>query len=156
MRDEHGSNLVNQTSQPKGIYEVTRFSNHGFSEGAGEAPPSPSRAFGRPPAASLGAVLSPSGTPDGVIRILLSRAASDALTATGERAFAIVHRCMRGVEEPETVGRWCITLAPVEWETAQDASAVLLGTKRAAPLRKPRRMTSPGVDGSGVRSESGE
>jgi predicted secreted protein len=74
-----------------------------------------------------------------ISRILLSKAASDALSATGERAFAIVHRCMRGVEEPETAGRWCITMAPVEWETAQDASAVLLGTKRAATIRKAKQ-----------------
>lgn len=72
----------------------------------------------------------------GMVRILLSQAASDTLTATGERAFAIVHRCMRGVEEPETAGRWCIHLAPVEWDKAQDASHVLSGEMKAVPIRK--------------------
>lgn len=71
-----------------------------------------------------------------LIRILLGKTASDLLTATGERAFAIVHRAMRGTDEPETAGRWQITLAPVEWQTAADASAVLLGTKKGTTPRK--------------------
>ncbi len=74
-----------------------------------------------------------------IVRILLSQSASDTLTATGERAFAIVHRCMRGVEEPETAGRWCIHLAPIEWDRAQDAAEVLMGTKRAT---RPRATTT--------------
>jgi hypothetical protein len=67
-------------------------------------------------------------------RILLSRTASEALTAAGPDAFAIVAKAMRGTAEPETAGRWEITLAPIEWETARDASAVLMGTKVAAKL----------------------
>ena len=67
----------------------------------------------------------------GIVRILLSRAASDALTATGENAFAIVGKA----SHPEIPGRWVIHLAPVEWETAMDASRVLLGTHRAVKIK---------------------
>jgi hypothetical protein len=70
-----------------------------------------------------------------MIRLVLGKSASEALEATGERSFAIVHRCMRGVEEPETAGRWCIHLAPVEWDKARDAAEVLMGTKRATKSR---------------------
>jgi hypothetical protein len=68
------------------------------------------------------------------IRILLSKAASDALTASGEKAFAIVHRVMRS-EEPETAGRWAIYLAPVAWPTATAATAVLCGKARAVKIK---------------------
>jgi hypothetical protein len=71
------------------------------------------------------------------IRILLSKAASDALTASGEKAFAIVHRVMRS-EEPETAGRWAIYLAPVAWPTATAATAVLCGKARAVKVKAPR------------------
>jgi len=71
------------------------------------------------------------------IRILLSEAASRRLDATGERAFTIVHRVMR-TEEPGTAGRWAITLAPVEWQTARDASAVLMGKARAVKIKTPK------------------
>jgi hypothetical protein len=69
------------------------------------------------------------------IRILLSKAASDALTATGEGAFAIVHKVMRGVEEPDTIGRWAIYLAPVAWPTATAATSVLCGKARAVKIK---------------------
>ena len=76
-----------------------------------------------------------------MIRILLSPAASAALEASGENAFTIVARAKRGTSEPETAGRWEITLAGVEWETAVDACHVLLGAKSATKLRAPRRTT---------------
>ena len=74
-----------------------------------------------------------------ITRILLSESASKALTESGEQSFAIVHRCMRP-EEPDTAGRWVIHLAPIDWRTAQDASAVLLGKATAKPLK---RATGP-------------
>ena len=67
-----------------------------------------------------------------LVRILLSRTASDALTATGEQAFAVIGRA----SYPDDPTRWVIHIAPVSFETAHDACEVLLGTKRAAPLRK--------------------
>ena len=75
-------------------------------------------------------------TTPGVVRILLSRTASDILTASGERAFSIVHQVMRGAEEPATMGRWAITLAPIDWQRARGAASVLVGTmvpKRVRP-----------------------
>jgi len=69
----------------------------------------------------------------GVVRILLSQAASEALASTGENAFAIVGKA----SHPEIPGRWVIHLASAEWHNAMDASAVLLGTKRAVRIKKP-------------------
>ncbi len=70
--------------------------------------------------------------PKGVVRILLSKAASDALTAAGEGAFAIVGKAT----SPDDPSRWVIHLAPVEWETAVAACNVLLGTHRAIRRKK--------------------
>jgi len=72
------------------------------------------------------------------IRIRLSAAASEVLTASGEGCFTIVHRVMRGGEELDSIGRWEITLAPIEWQAAKDASRVLLGQARAAAIRPPK------------------
>ena len=67
------------------------------------------------------------------IRILLSEAASAALTASGERAFTILCKA----SYPEQPGRWVIHLAPVEWETAVAASNVLLGSHKAVRIKAP-------------------
>ena len=76
------------------------------------------------------------------VRIRLSAAASASLTAAGHGAFTIVHRVMRGAEESDSVGRWEITLAPVEWQTAIDASNVLLGTHRAVRVKPVKVATT--------------
>lgn len=65
-----------------------------------------------------------------ITHILLSQTASDALSATGERCFAIAHRA----GHPDS-GRWIISLAPLEWQAAVDASNVLLGTHRAVRIK---------------------
>lgn len=78
-----------------------------------------------------------------MIRILLSEAASDALTAAGEEAFAVVHKSMRTIEAPEEAGRWILHLAPVPFSRAQEACDVLLGRRAAGPvLKKPSKATS--------------
>lgn len=69
------------------------------------------------------------------VRILLSKAASDHLTATGERAFIVIHKVMRGVEEPDTIGRWALTLHPCSVETSNAARRVALGESKE---RKPK------------------
>jgi hypothetical protein len=74
-------------------------------------------------------------TEPGIVRIRLSEAASAALTASGQGVFTIVHRVMRGAEEPGSAGRWEITLAPIEWRAAVDASRVLLGSHRAVKVK---------------------
>ena len=74
----------------------------------------------------------------GLIRLVLGRSASEALTAAGERAFAIVGRA----SYPEDPSRWVIHLAPVDFPAAQDACEVLLGTKRAIRPRKPKSPSS--------------
>jgi len=86
--------------------------------------------------------LDPLATP-GVIRILLSKAASDVLTETGERSFIIVAKVMRGTEEPQTMGRWAITLAPIDWQRSRDAAGVLMGTRKASRLRTPHKAKTP-------------
>ena len=68
------------------------------------------------------------------IRIRLSAASSAALTSAGHGAFTIIHRVMR-TEEPDSAGRWEITLAPIEWQRAVDASNVLLGSHRAVRIK---------------------
>jgi hypothetical protein len=68
------------------------------------------------------------------IRILLSEAASRHLDAAGPQAFTIVHRDM----SDGSTGRWVITLAPVEWRTAQDAASVLCGSATAKRIKTPK------------------
>jgi hypothetical protein len=72
------------------------------------------------------------------IRILLSEAASLALTESGERAFTVLCKA----SHPDHPGRWVIHLAPVEWKTACDASSVLLGTHTARKI-KPAATPAP-------------
>jgi hypothetical protein len=67
------------------------------------------------------------------IRILLSEAASLALTESGERAFTVLCKA----SHPDHPGRWVIHLAPVEWKTACDASSVLLGSHKAVKIKTP-------------------
>lgn len=87
-----------------------------------------------------GAALSfspPIPPPPGHARILLSEAASQHLEAAGPQAFSIVHRDM----SDGNAGRWVITLAPVEWQTARDAAAVLMGTARAVRPKAPKTLS---------------
>jgi len=67
-----------------------------------------------------------------IVRIILSRVASDALTAAGDQCFAVIGRA----SYPDDPARWVIHIAPVSFGTAHDACEVLMGTKRAAPIRK--------------------
>ena len=67
-----------------------------------------------------------------IVRILLSESASRHLDASGERAFTIIAKDM----SDGTAGRWVIHLAPIDWRTAQDASAVLLGKARAVRIKR--------------------
>ncbi|MEO8617677.1 MAG: hypothetical protein ABI600_21290 [Luteolibacter sp.] len=68
-----------------------------------------------------------------IIRILLSEASSRALDSAGPKAFAIVSKDM----SDGNTGRWAIGLCSIEWRTAQDACAVLMGSKQARPIKKP-------------------
>ena len=79
----------------------------------------------------------PDGLPPGTVRIRLSQAASDALTATGERAFAVA---CRGTY-PDSAGRWVVIASPISWQAACDASDVLLG--RATVRRVKAATASP-------------
>lgn len=72
-----------------------------------------------------------SEAPEGVVRILLSKLASDALTAAGADCFAVVSRATW----PDDPNRWVIHIAPVAWESAIGACKVLLGTHCAAKKR---------------------
>jgi hypothetical protein len=75
----------------------------------------------------------PLATP-GLKRILLSEAASKALTESGEECFAIVAK----QSWPADPKRWAIYLLPVSLRVANDATAVLLGKARAVRTRKPK------------------
>jgi hypothetical protein len=78
------------------------------------------------------------------IRILLSEAASLALTESGERAFTIIGRA----SHPEQPNRWVIHLAPVEWKAACDASSVLLGSHKAVRIKPAPTATPAATAGS--------
>lgn len=65
-------------------------------------------------------------------RILLSEAASRALSATGESCFTIVTRC----SHPENPKRWVIILEPVPLEVMRAAEAVALGKATARFIKK--------------------
>lgn len=79
------------------------------------------------------------------IRILLSEAASRHLTATGEHAFIVASRAMRGVEEPDTAGRWALWLVPCSITTADAAVRVARGltTERKQRLKPATTTTKP-------------
>ncbi|MES2659278.1 MAG: hypothetical protein V4689_11725 [Verrucomicrobiota bacterium] len=69
---------------------------------------------------------------------MLSEATSKHLDAAGPKAFAIVHKDM----SDGNTGRWIITLCPVEWQAARDASAVLMGKAKAAFPKTPKPIPS--------------
>jgi hypothetical protein len=72
--------------------------------------------------------------PPPTTRILLSEAASKHLTDAGHECLLVAHRVMRGVEEPETMGRWAISLVPCSMAQARAACNVALGSHTARPL----------------------
>lgn len=67
------------------------------------------------------------GLPGKPVRLLLGRAASEALTSTGEKAFVLIGKA----SYPDEPGRWAIHIVPCEIETANAASRVALGTHKA-------------------------
>jgi hypothetical protein len=73
-------------------------------------------------------------------RLLLSAAVSKHLTDAGHECFLVVHRVMRGVEEPETMGRWALHLIPCSLKDAQAACNVAFGTHTARPLTERQKM----------------
>ena len=83
----------------------------------------------------------------GQTRILLSESASRHLDAAGAKAFAIVHRDM----SDGNTGRWAITLCPVEWQTARDASAVLMGRAKAFFPKPSKPITSAALTPHEIR-----
>ena len=72
------------------------------------------------------------------IRLLLSADASRHLDATEEGVFLVVHKAMRGVEEPSTAGRWAITLIPCSIHQADSAVRVALGLSKESKPRAPK------------------
>jgi len=81
----------------------------------------------------------PEAMPPGTVRILLSQAASDALAATGERAFAIAFRG----SYPDSAGRWVVIASPIAWQVACDAADVLLGRATARRIKPARNPDKP-------------
>ena len=73
-----------------------------------------------------------------IVRIRLSEAASAALAAVGEGAFAVA--CQGSY--PDSAGRWVILSAPIAWQAAKDASDVLLG-RATAKRTKPAKLAPP-------------
>ncbi len=65
------------------------------------------------------------------LKILLSQAASDHLTATGEAAFMVIGRA----SHPDDPARWVIHLVPVDMKAATAACNVALGTHRAVKIK---------------------
>ena len=68
---------------------------------------------------------------EGHVRILLGASASEALTATGEAAFAIIGKA----SHPDDPTRWVLHLIPVDKALADQACGVILGTHKATRVR---------------------
>lgn len=73
------------------------------------------------------------------IKIILTEEQSRIIHAAGEGAFQIIGRG----SWPESVGRYVLHLAPVDWQTAIDASEVLLGRMKAVKIRPPKQIETP-------------
>jgi hypothetical protein len=67
----------------------------------------------------------------GHLRLLLSQAASDYLSATGESAFMVIGKA----SHPDDPSRWILHLVPVPMATAAAACNVALGTHRAVKIK---------------------
>lgn len=93
----------------------------------------------------------------GHLRILLSQAASDHLTATGESAFLIAGRA----SHPDDPTRWALHLASCPMATASAACEVATGARKPGKLivtpevTRGRAHVDPGVDG-GVLADHGD
>jgi hypothetical protein len=70
-----------------------------------------------------------------LVRIQLTEEQGRQLDLAGAGAFSIVSRG----SYPATPGRWVVTLAPVEWQTAVAACHVLQGTHRATKIKPTTR-----------------
>ena len=147
---------------PKGNDTVSTVFQTRFFGGAGDATLTPSHVRRHAPFATHGAVLRPCfrshgrqgfqtmtpaqptppidplARPD-VLRILLGPTASARLTESGAECFAIVGK----VTWPGDASRWAIYLLPVPLAGANAATSVLLGTHRAAPIRRPSPQPTP-------------
>ena len=74
----------------------------------------------------------------GSIKILLSRAASEALAANGDYHLALVSH-PDATSPPESAGRLILVCVPLTKEAADNAARVALGTMTARPIRKPHK-----------------
>jgi hypothetical protein len=74
------------------------------------------------------------------IRILLSKAASDHLTASGESCFAVIGRA----SYPDDPSRWVLHLQPCDIATADNAVAVAQGRATARRLKTKIDFRQPG------------
>lgn len=75
------------------------------------------------------------------VRLLLSAAASEVLSATGAECFTVICRATRN--DPDEAGRFVVHLAPVSMPTAKAACHVLLGTHRAVRIPQPKPVIQP-------------
>ena len=77
----------------------------------------------------------------GSLKILLGRAASEALAAHGDQFFAIIGHpdC---TSPPEAAGRMVLTCLPLSRDVLNDASRVALGRATAKPIKAPNKPTS--------------
>jgi hypothetical protein len=71
----------------------------------------------------------------GVVKLLLSQAASDALAELGPFHLILASKA-DCTAPPEAQGRFVLICQPLDKATADDAAAVALGRKRAAKIRK--------------------
>jgi hypothetical protein len=78
------------------------------------------------------------GSVPGHVRILLSQAASEALTATGESAFMVIGRA----SHPDDPARWILHLVPVPMATASAACEVATGVRKAGKRIVPPAITT--------------
>ena len=77
----------------------------------------------------------------GLVRILLGPTASQVLTATGEKVFALV----ASETYPGDPSRWVILVVPVPLDVARQAASVALGRMIATKPRKPTQAIRKGT-----------
>jgi len=81
----------------------------------------------------------------GVIKILLGRAASETIKASGDYHFVVITKSDCTCP-PESADRLILICLPVSKDTANDASRVALGKAAAKPIRPSHEPTSKQSD----------
>jgi hypothetical protein len=86
------------------------------------------------------------GSVPGHVRILLSQAASEALTATGESAFLVIGKASL----PSDPSRWVIHCVPLDMKAACEACEVATGARKPG-----KRINTPAIATDALTATTG-